>query len=516
MSSDNDRIVLEDDAEGPATKVGALVAAGAAVIVALVLLGSVGSPVEAPSDALPGITAPAQQPLAIMPDLGGHDLIDVVDRLRDAGLDSTIVSQAQWLANPDVPAGLVSAQSPPPGTEIFDINEVTLIMSAGGPVISWDEVPVDLQELISTQYTPDRSEPVLIVETGSGRAYKTDDLLFGPCNAVELARNTFYDRSFDGLCQVGPPQTIVGWTPNGGLYAIEGLPRQEHKSSSTLLQVEFQFWDIQSFARSVRRAPTVAVEEGGIRVSGGYDDYFLWNPDPVINEEIAALIEPVDIRGSLVLNLSPPMRFAPRGQAFAPRGQAESDFGAASVRFDDADVIVSETGSSATVSPAYVEVARTTVLQPARWATIQSFDREWQHAIPGGWVSAELSEPELVTATTFAVTGPDERCGVYPVGFLKQIGPSDAFVSVSHGESTDFGIWLAHFDLDDVPPVSALDPNLDCLSGLDAEIRSSSRFYDGQPLDIVVGFGLDANEETRQQALAILDSLEPSPVYDRP
>lgn len=507
MSSDNDRIVLEDDAESPTAKVGVLIAAGAAVIVALVLLGSVGSPVDVPSDALPGINSPVQQPLAIMPDLTDQDLIEVVDRLRDAGLDSTIVSQAQWLANPHIPAGLVSAQSPAPGTEVFDINEVSLIMSAGGPAISWDEVPVDLQELIATQYTPDRSEPVLVVETGSGRAYKTDDLLFGPCTAVELARNTFYDRTFDGLCQAGPPQTIVGWTPNGGMYAIEGLPRQEHKSSATLLQVESQFWDIQSFVRSVRQAPTVAVEENGIRVSGGYDEYFLWNPDAASNQELAALIEPVDIRGSLVLNLSPPM-------SFAQGGRAESDFGAASVRFDNADVIVSETGSSVTISAAYAETSRTTVLRPTRWSTIASSDRSWQHALPEGWVSTGLSEPELVAAATFATSDAGERCGYYPVDFLRQVGPTDAFVSVSPGESSAFGVWLVHFDFDDVPTVSALDANLNCLDGIDVEVRTSSRSYNGRPLDIVMAFGPDASEETRQEALAILDTLEPVPTYD--
>jgi hypothetical protein len=97
---------------------------------------------------------------------------------------------------------------------------------------------------------------------------------------------------------------------------------------------------------------------------------------------------------------------------------------------------------------------------------------------------------------------------------LGQVGPTDAFVSVSHGESTDFGVWLVHFDLDDVPPVSALDPDLDCLTGIDVEVRTSSRFYEGQPLDIVIAFGPDASEETRQEALAILDTLEPVPTYD--
>ncbi len=507
MSSDDDRIVLEDQTERPAAKIGTLIAAAVAVVAAMALLGSVGSPVDVPSESLPDITAPPQQPLAIMPDLVGRDLIEVVDLLRDAGLDSTIVSQARWLANPEIPAGAAFMQSPRAGTEVFDINVVGLVMSAGGPVISWDEVPIDLQELIATQYTPDRSEPVLVIETGSGRVYKTDALLFGPCNAVELAQNAFYDRVFDGLCRVGPPETIIGWTPNGGMYAIEGLPLQGHKSSSALLQLDEQFWDIQSVLGSVRRAPAVTVEANGIRIVGGYDDYFVWTAGQAeLADRISSLIEPIDIRGNLVLNLTDPLRFA-------HPGLVESDFGSAIVRFDNADVIASDNGSSITISPAFVDSAQWTSLIPASWKRVISGDTAWQHALPGIWQSGELSELELVSATTFTPTGPADRCGFYPLGLLRQVGPSDALVYVAHGSSDDFSVWLAHFDPEDVGPVSALDPDLDCLEGLDLDVRTSSRFYDGRSLDIVIGMGPDTDEATWQQAFAILDSLEPAPVY---
>ncbi len=519
MSSDDDRIVLEDQPERPAAKIGTLVAAGAAVIVAMALLGSVGSPVDVPSDSLPDLTAPAQQPLAIMPHLVGYDLIDVVDLLRDAGLDSSIVSQAKWLANPDpeVPAGVAYMQSPLPGTEVFDINEVTLVMSAGGPVISWDDVPLDLQELVGTQYTPDRSEPVLIVETSSGRVYKTDDLLFGPCNAVELAQNAFYDRAFNGLCQVGPPETVVGWTPNGGLFAIEGLPRQGHKSSATLLQFDNEFWDVQSVVGTVRRQPSVTVESNGIRIVGGYDKYFIWTGGRTeLADEIAALIEPVDIRGNLVLSLTEPLKFA-------TGGTAESDFGSAIVRFDNADIIARQDESYVTISPAFVDSTQATVLSPTRWSSRGSNDGEWQHALPESWASLELSERDLITATTFTPDDSLDRCGIYPLGLLGQLGPTDALVSVAYGESTDFSVWLTHFDQEDVGPVSALDPDLDCLERLgyivgsplsiDAEIRTSSRFFNGRSVDIVIGFGPDVDDQTRQQAFAILDSLEPLPIY---
>ncbi len=507
MSADDDRIVLEDQTERPAAKIGTLIAAAVTVIAAMALLGSVGSPVDVPSDSLPDITAPPQQPLAIMPDLVGRDLIEVVDLLRDAGLDSTIVSQARWLANPEVPAGAAYLQSPPAGTEVFDINVVTLVMSAGGPVISWDDVPIDLQELIATQYTPDRSEPVLVVETGSGRVYKTDALLFGPCNAVELAQNAFYDRVFDGLCKVGPPETIVGWTPNGGMFAIEGLPRQGHKSSSALLQLDEQFWDIQSVVGSVRRLPAVTIEANGIRIVGGYDEYFVWTAGQVeLASQLSSLIEPIDIRGNLVLNLTEPL-------TFGHPGLVESDFGSALVRFDNADVIASETESSITISPAFIDSTEVTTLIPSTWQRVDSADTEWQHALPGVWQSGQLSERELVSATTFAPTATGERCGLYPVGLLRQVGPTDALVYVAHGSSLDFRVWLEHFDPEDVGPVSALDPDLDCLEGLDAEIRTSSRFYDGRSLDIVIGFGPDIDRETRQQAFAILDSLEPLPDY---
>ncbi len=515
MNADDDRIVLEDQTERPAAKIGTLIAAAVAVVAAMALLGSVGSPVDVPSDSLPDITAPAQQPLAIMPDLVGRDLIEVVDLLRDAGLDSTIVSQARWLANPEIPAGAAFMQSPPAGTEVFDINVVTLVMSAGGPVISWDEVPMDLQELIatqytpdrSTQYTPDRSEPVLMVETANGRVYKTDDLLFGPCDAVELAQNAFYDRTFVGLCKVGPPETIIGWTPNGGMYAIEGLPRQGHKSSSALLQLDEQFWDIQSVVGSVRRIPAVTVEANGIRIVGGYDEYFVWTAGQFeLASQISSLIEPIDIRGNLVLNLTEPL-------TFGHPGLVESDFGSALVRFDNADVITSETESWITISPAFVDSTEVTTLIPTSWKRVDSGDTDWQHALPQIWQSGELSEMELVSATTFVPTGTGELCGLYPVGLLRQVGPTDALVYVAHGSSVDFSVWLEHFDPEDVGPVSALDPDPDCLDGLDAEIRTSSRFYDGRSLDIVIGFGPDTDVETRQQAFVILDSLEALPDY---
>jgi len=510
VSADDDRIVLEDQTERPAAKIGTLIAAAVVVVAAMALLGSVGSPVDVPSDSLPDITAPAQQPLAIMPNLVGRDLIEVVDLLRDAGLDSTIVSQARWLANPDTPAGAAYMQSPPAGTEVFDINVVTLVMSAGGPIIGWDEVPIDLQELIATtQYTPDRSEPVLVVETGSGRVYKTDELLFGPCNAVELAQNAFYDRDFDGLCKVGPPETIIGWTPNGGMYAIEGLPRQGHKSSSTLLQLEEQFWDIQSVVGSVRRPPTMTIEANGIRIVGGYDEYFVWTAGQAeLADRISSLIEPIDIRGDLVLNLTAPL-------TFAHPGLVESNFGSAIVRFDNADVVSSETGSSITIGSAFIDTAQATALPPTNWQRVDSGDTEWRHALPGIWRSGDLSEVELISATTFPPTGSEERCGFYPVGLLRQVGPSDALVHVAHGGSSDFSVWLPHFDSEDVGPVSALDPDLDCLEGLDIDVRTSSRFYDGSSVDIVMGFGPATDEAIWQQAFAILDSLEPVPVYDR-
>lgn len=505
MSPDEKRIVLEPQPERRPASLGALLAAGMALVVAMGLLGSVGSPVEAPSDSLPEVTAPRQQPLAIMPQVTGKYLIEVVDLLRDSGLDSTVVSRARWVANAQVGSGVVSSQTPEPGSDVFDINEVDLVISAGGPVISWDDVPMDLQDLVATNYTPDRTEPILIVETSAGRVYKTDSLLFGTCDGVALVRDTFFDRSFDGLCHQSPPATIVGWTPNGAMYAIEGLPRQGERRTDFAVQLDSHSWGVSSIATDLRRAPTITIQEDGIRIVGGYDEFFLPTDGVAISAtRLAEHIEPVDIRGNLVLNLLEPMTFSPLGPGV--------DFPTETVNFDNVGVSTTATETVVDTSPGYADAARITTVQATRWSVISVGD--WQYAVPSGWIAGD---PTLSTSTaTFDDPSPDIWCKSYPVGSLGEVGPDDAFVAIYPGQATDFNLWLQHFDPDDVPPVSGLDPDLHCLKDIAAEVRTSSRFYDGVSFDIVIGFGSQVDEETRKQAFAILDSFEPNPVYERP
>ena len=511
MNSADDRIILEIENDRPATKVWTVIAAGVAFTAAWLFLGSVGSPVDVPSDDLPDITAPPQQPLAIMPDLAGVDVIEVFDLLRDAGLDTTLVAQSQWIANAEVPAGTVTSQQPAPGVDVFDPNEVSLVMSAGGPVVSWADVPEGLRDMIEDGYTIDRTEPILVVETASGRVYKTDDLLFGPCEGVDQSRNTFYDRSFSGLCQVSPPESIVGWLPDGAMFAVEGLPPQPLEGLSGNVQwmqpdgSELLLWAQSWDTATIRLDPTVVVVDDTVTVLGGFYVLSIVVDHPDISPgDVAKLIDPVDIRGSLVLNVSDPLTF---GQ-FVDRAPAR--------RYQNATVVSDRFGVNVAIDPEFSGEATVTTLAPSRWSVAQS--DPYQYATASGWETAAHSTDEprtaVFSASTFPDTNPGEWCGgVYPTGSLMQLGRADAFVGVYYGESTDFNLWLDHFSPLDVAPVAPLDPALECLEKIDAEVRTTSRFLDGVALDIVMGFGAEADPEVRAQAFAILDSFEEIPIY---
>ena len=78
---------------------------------------------------------------------------------------------------------------------------IAITVSAGGPAISFDELPDHVMEwLSSTGYSPFWDEPILVVDTSLGLAYKTDRLLFGPCAAVDAVYRTFQDPVYNDQC----------------------------------------------------------------------------------------------------------------------------------------------------------------------------------------------------------------------------------------------------------------------------------------------------------------------------
>lgn len=524
MSQTDQRILYDDPPERPKARLSTIVGAVCATVVAMVLLGSIGSPVESASD----ITSPPPLPIAVMPDLSGRNLIAAGNLLREAGLDPTILDRAEWIADAWIPVGGVSTQTPAPGANIFDPEEVSLVMSSGGPAIGWDDLPVGIQKLVFQTDSLDRSEPVLVVETGSGRAYKTDNLLFGGCAAVDRVKDTFYDLEFNALCPTSPPETIVGWLGDGAMFAIDGLPRQNYLDIASAMTLGpahplgRQLWSTSTR----RQAPTVAVEGQMIRVMGGYQRFSVSVPpdSDLTPEAIADLITPTDIRGNLVVSLAPPLAF------YSKPGMAGSTFGpgrtARRYRLIPGEpfaapltvnIVSMPDEITVTVDDAFLDQVEILAIRSTTWSVALIDD--WQYAYPAGWTPTDQEGSDLmsglVSVATFSAPSTDDRCDGYPIGRLRQIGADDAFVSVAIARSTPSRTWLTHLGPDDVPVVSSSVAN-GCLEGVEAEVRAGSRFHNGVPFDIVIGLGVDVDDEVRNQAFAILDSFEPAPIYEEP
>lgn len=116
--------------------------------------------------------------------------------LASFGLDVRYLDRA----NPAVAEGAVVSQDPAPGVRVPEGSLVVVIMSGGGPVMAWEELSPEARSF--TDSIPDyrRTEPIRRVPTDAGEAYKVDAWLFGPCAAVERARPTILDPSFDTTC----------------------------------------------------------------------------------------------------------------------------------------------------------------------------------------------------------------------------------------------------------------------------------------------------------------------------
>jgi hypothetical protein len=147
---------------------------------------------------------PAGQPSdgqAVVPDLVGLTIDEAVTELHDAGFSGNpALFQSRYIASDNVEIDIVMAQEPPPAT-ISDANDAIAIdVSAGGPTISFDELPMQAQSFTSQLPGYDETEPILAASTGHGTAYKTDTWLFGPCAAVDDAYRTFADPAYGDRC----------------------------------------------------------------------------------------------------------------------------------------------------------------------------------------------------------------------------------------------------------------------------------------------------------------------------
>ena len=147
----------------------------------------------------PDRTADAVATVAV-PGLVGTPIAEAGDLLRAAGMVEPLWV-SHWVADNSIPAGIITAQEPSPDMTIAPNTTIAITVSAGGPAISFDELPDHVTEwLSSTGYSPFWDEPILVVDTSLGVAYKTDRLLFGPCAAVDAAYRTFGDPIYNDQC----------------------------------------------------------------------------------------------------------------------------------------------------------------------------------------------------------------------------------------------------------------------------------------------------------------------------
>ena len=519
--SEHQKILYDEEPparRGPTSSL--IVAAGCAVIATWLLLGSIDSPTPNPAE----LTTPPRLAIAIMPDLRGSSLIGAGNQLRDAGLDRRAIDRASWIDNPQVKIGTVSAQTPPAGAEVFDYDEIDLVLSSGGPTITWDEVPMTVRDLLNEVASPNPDEPILVLTTEAGNAYKTDDLLFGGCTAVDLTKDSLYDRTFGKLCPAPNITPIVGWLGDGAMYAIDGLPEQDYLDVGSAITLGpdqpfgRQLWSISPS----RQAPRVEIDEQTVRIIGGFYSFVLKIPEnlKLTPQEVGRLVAPLDIRGNLVVNLSPPLSFyskpgiagtnSPDGQSARRYRQVPGEpFAAPST----VNIVSSRDDIKLSVDDRYSAQVEILSVPATRWGV--RTQGSWQFAYPSGWIASE-AQPDrssiLAVATYDSPVDDGQPCGDFPVAALKNMGSEDVVLSVTVSQARPDRQWPSYFDEGRLGPI-VTDYSPSCLSGVDAEIHVDTLLYNGVSLEIVSAFGPETDEAARNEALAILTSLEPMPNY---
>jgi hypothetical protein len=139
------------------------------------------------------------------PSLVGLTVEEAYDELRKSGFSGRpALVKSRYIASNSVPAGVVVAQDIPPGTVAMPSTAVPIEVSAGGPAVDLQQLPVSTQQVALTLAGFDPEELILVVDTIAGTAFKTDAWLFGPCPAVDAAYRTFPDPEYGTSCEIAP------------------------------------------------------------------------------------------------------------------------------------------------------------------------------------------------------------------------------------------------------------------------------------------------------------------------
>ena len=136
---------------------------------------------------------------AKMPNLVGKDYESATAALDTAGISADREYRA--IANATVPADRLAAQRPAAGQPVpAPGTEIVLEFSAGGPTITFAELPARARAFANTLMDYDETELILVTTTAKGVAFKTDAWLFGPCPAVDAAYRTYPDPTYGDKC----------------------------------------------------------------------------------------------------------------------------------------------------------------------------------------------------------------------------------------------------------------------------------------------------------------------------
>jgi hypothetical protein len=289
--------------------------------------GSSGEPADAAAS-VETAAPPLGSATAVVPDLTGLTTGEAVAALAEAGLPVGEALRSRWIASVAAEPGFIVDQDPPAGAEVDPTGRVTVVVSAGGPVVQLRQLPAHVQELARSLPGFDPAEPILATETAAGTAYKTDRWLFGDCEAVELAYRGYPDPSYGEDCVVYRATTVSGVLPDGTRYVIGGVPEGIYApiDASGGLVYDGPAGALPlgptEYERLPEAVPTaVRYEDGALVMQTGTWSIRVSASPRVLADlgegaagVLVAAVRPVEVEGFVTFEMAPPLRLQRAGE----------------------------------------------------------------------------------------------------------------------------------------------------------------------------------------------------------
>ena len=491
-------------------------------------------PADLEPAALAGAATPTD-PLS-MPDLSGLTLSEAEASLEALGLsDLTFDLEATWQASYRRPAGQILRHVPPAGQTIVAPLQLAVVVSEGGPVASFVDLPPDVRDFVATLPGFDVSQPLLQLETAAGSAYKNDDWLFGECAAVALAYRVSADASYLDRCFDRHTVSIDGTLVDGTRYTVWGLPPEIYPAPFPSGVIVIDAGDI---ARALgittyAAAPAASSGDATIDASTLLISAGPWRSEIAVSPTIASdlgdiwpetllgSIHPWAESGHLVVGLDPPLRWQRPGEL---PSRIAADYGpfrvvagcvpnVTNVVCDPSGAIsVEGVASQFDVSGVSIRIDADDV--PRRRMEDAAVGASWE--LPEAWqvapdpLTAIASPREVLSAGTYPLRAGGVRCAHMPENALRDLGPSDVLVTVSVSGATDAPPWPRPFDWSRLDTASNTDAH-ECADrpGMRAGIGSFN--LDGVSVMVVVAIGDEAALEDELEVYRVLDSFEVAP-----